>query len=206
MARRERKDIGEERKKAEGREREIEEGSERESEQRRLRFRGMKGLRNGRTEDDILELMVKHARRMEGGRQRLEGKSTRSWKWSGGVGKRMMLVMAEGHAREMSEHREGEFGSEGVRPKELNARRKNRKWEHFERQHRMVRRERTGRVGEKGDVEKGHTAEDRVFSNLAEAKRKEEAKNMRGMGKGRNWRMEYSSRENEADEGAAVAE
>ena len=55
-------------------------------------------------------------------------------------------------------------------------------------------------------MEKGHTAEDRVFSrHLAEAKRKEEAKNMRGMGKGRNWRMEYwQSRENEADEQALL--
>ena len=67
----------------------------------------------------------------------------------------------------------------------------------------MVHREGTGWVGEKG---KGQTAEDLVLSrHLAEATREEEAKKMREMGKGRNWRMEgWQMQENEADEQALL--
>ena len=63
-------------------------------------------------------------------------------------------------------------------------------------------REQVG-VGEKGE---GQTAEDLVLSrHLAEATREEEAKKMREVGKGRNWRMEgWQMQENEADEQALL--
>ena len=83
------------------------------------------------------------------------------------------------------------FGSEGIRPGEYIEREKGElekgTWGSSSASTEMVRKEATGRVGEKGEEEKGQTAGDRVLSrHLAEENRDEEEKRISGEGKGRN--------------------
>ena len=176
----------------------IDEKRERKTEERWARWEDRQRVE--RQGDEIVDMIRRHEEEEEEKRRQAEGMSA-------GDEYRMMLMMAEKHAHEVSEHREmvEEETQNGI--KEAREKVVMEMEEMIEKGYGNVtfgsERIRPGeyierKKGEleKNEVEKGLTAGDRVLSmHLAEANRDEEERRIRGKGKGRNMAEEMKGGE-----------